>query len=54
MIPRLATISLFRNMPAEGWTRSGVASDHRMTLRVLAYTIPGCVAHHVEVVERYL
>src|SRR5450631_2886318 len=23
---RLATISLFRNMPAEGWTRGGIAS----------------------------
>jgi hypothetical protein len=52
---RLATISLFRNMPAEGWTRSGIASDHRVTVRALAYMIPGHFAHHVEVLrERYL
>lgn len=51
---RLSTISLFRNMPAEGWTRSGVASDHRVTVRALAYMIPGHFAHHVAVVrERY-
>src|SRR5262249_36182239 len=25
---RLASISLFRNMPAEAWMRSGIASDH--------------------------
>ena len=52
---RLATISLFRNMPAEGWTRSGIASDNRFTVRALAYIIAGHFAHHVAVVrERYL
>jgi hypothetical protein len=52
---RLSTISLFRNMPAEGWTRSGIASDKRFTVRALAYIIPGHFAHHVGVVrERYL
>ena len=28
---RLATISLFRNMPAEGWARSGIVSGNRVT-----------------------
>ena len=52
---RLATLSLFRNMPAEGWTRSGIASDNRFTVRALAYIIAGHFAHHVGVVrERYL
>jgi len=52
---RLATISLFRNMPAEGWTRSGIASDNRFTVRALAYIIAGHFAHHVKVVrDRYL
>ncbi len=52
---RLATISLFRNMPAEGWTRSGIASDNRFTVRALAYIIAGHFAHHMAVVrERYL
>jgi hypothetical protein len=51
---RLATISLFGNLPAEAWTRSGIASDNRFTVRALAYIIPGHFAHHVAVVrERY-
>ncbi len=52
---RLSTISLFRNMPSQAWTRSGVASDNRFTVRALAYIIPGHFAHHVSVLrERYL
>jgi uncharacterized damage-inducible protein DinB len=51
---RLATISLFDNLPAEAWTRSGIASDNRFTVRALAYIIAGHFAHHVGVVrERY-
>jgi hypothetical protein len=48
---RLATISLFRNMPAEGWTRSGVVSGNRVSVRALAYILPGHFAHHVAVVK---
>jgi len=52
---RLSTISLFRNMPSPAWTRSGIASDNRLTVRALAYIIPGHFAHHVSVLrERYL
>jgi hypothetical protein len=52
---RLATISLFRNMPAEAWKRSGIASDNRFTVRALAFIIAGHVTHHVNVLrERYL
>ena len=52
---RLSTISLFRNLPAEAWTRSGIASDNPFTVRALAYIIAGHVAHHVAVLrERYL
>jgi len=52
---RTATISLFRNMPPAGWTRSGIASDNRVTVRALAFLIPGHVAHHLAVLrERYL
>jgi hypothetical protein len=52
---RLSTISLFRNLPADAWTRSGIASDNPFTVRALAYIIAGHVAHHVAVLrERYL
>ncbi len=52
---RLATLSLFRNLPSEAWTRSGIASDNFFTVRALAYMIPGHVAHHLAILrERYL
>ncbi len=52
---RLSTISLFSNLPPEAWTRSGVASDHRFTVRALAFIIAGHLTHHVTVLrQRYL
>ena len=52
---RLATIYFFRNLPPEGWMRSGIASDSLVTVRALAYIIAGHVAHHTAVLrERYL
>jgi hypothetical protein len=52
---RQSTISLFHNMPAEGWTRSGIASDNHVTVLALAFITAGHVAHHVKILrERYL
>lgn len=52
---RLSTILLFRNMPADAWMRSGIASENRFTVRALAFIMPGHVAHHLAVLrERYL
>ena len=52
---RLATLTFFRNLPAEAWTRSGVASDNPVTVRALAYITAGHVAHHAAILrERYL
>jgi hypothetical protein len=51
---RLATISLFRNMPTEAWMRTGIASDNSFTVRAMAYITAGHLAHHVAVLnERY-
>jgi hypothetical protein len=51
---RLATLSFFRNLPAEAWKRRGVASGHEVTVRALAYIIAGHTAHHVAILnERY-
>jgi len=44
---RLSTNSLFRNMPAKAWMKSGIASDNRFTVRALAYIIAGHLTHHV-------
>jgi len=52
---RLSTISLFRNMPAEAWTRSGIADGNPFSVRALAFIIAGHVAHHAAILrERYL
>ena len=52
---RLSTVSLFKNMPDEAWSRAGIASDNRFTVRALAFIIAGHVAHHTKILrERYL
>jgi uncharacterized damage-inducible protein DinB len=52
---RAATLSLFRNLPAETWMRSGIASDNPFTVRSLAYIIAGHLAHHTAILrEKYL
>jgi DinB superfamily len=52
---RLSTISLFNNLPAEAWTRTGIASDKRFSVRAMAFIIAGHVAHHAAILrQRYL
>jgi uncharacterized damage-inducible protein DinB len=52
---RLATLTLFRNLPADAWTRSGTASGNPVTVNALAYIAAGHLAHHVAILrERYL
>jgi hypothetical protein len=52
---RRATISLFTNLPAEAWLRTGIASGNRFTVRALAYIAAGHVNHHLTIFrERYL
>lgn len=52
---RIATLTFFRNLPAEAWDRSGMASGNPVTVRALAYIIGGHVAHHMAILqERYL
>lgn len=52
---RLSTISLFRNMPSEAWSRTGIASDNLFTVKALAFIIAGHVTHHIALLrERYL
>ncbi len=52
---RLATISLFRNFPAQAWMRAGIASDSRFTGRALPFIIAGHVTHHFKIVrQKYL
>jgi len=51
---RLATESLFRNLPEEAWSRRGIASDNPFTVRALAYITAGHLIHHLSLLrERY-
>jgi uncharacterized damage-inducible protein DinB len=52
---RAATLTFFRNLPDDAWTRTGIASDNPVSVRALAYIIAGHVAHHIAMLEeRYL
>jgi hypothetical protein len=52
---RSATLAFFRNLPAEAWARSGVASGNPFTVRALAFIAAGHVTHHVGILRaRYL
>jgi hypothetical protein len=52
---RLATISLFQNLPPGAWMRTGTVSEKRFTVRAFAFIIPGHVTHHLKILrERYL
>jgi hypothetical protein len=52
---RRATISMFRTLPAEAWTRKGTASGKAVSVRALAYIMAGHVRHHLRILrERYL
>jgi len=51
---RRATLSLFRHLPPEAWTRRGIASGLPVSVRALGYIIAGHEHHHLEVLgERY-
>jgi len=52
---RRATLSFFRNLPAEHWTRRGVADEKPFTVNALSYIIAGHLTHHQNVLrQRYL
>jgi uncharacterized damage-inducible protein DinB len=52
---RSASVALFRNLPAEAWLRSGIASDNSVTVHALAYIVAGHASHHLAILrERYL
>jgi DinB superfamily len=52
---RQSTLAFFRNLPAQAWMRSGLASGNPFTVRALAYITAGHLAHHEAILEeRYL
>lgn len=52
---RAATVAFFDGLPAEAWTRRGIASGHPTSVRALAWVIAGHELHHRAILqERYL
>jgi hypothetical protein len=52
---RRATLSFFRNLPSEAWSRTGTASGNPFTVRALAYIAAGHLDHHLAILrERYM
>jgi hypothetical protein len=49
---RAATLSLFRHLDGEAWTRSGTANNAQVTVRALAWIIAGHELHHRAILER--
>ena len=48
---RAATVALLGSLPEAAWTRWGVASGQRVTVRALAHIIAGHELHHVDVLR---
>jgi hypothetical protein len=51
---RLSHLHLFRSFHEQDWSRSGVASDARITVRALAYAIVGHERHHMTILRKRL
>jgi hypothetical protein len=52
---RRATVALFKSFDETAYTRGGVASGHRMSVRAAAYIIAGHELHHLNSIrENYL
>ena len=52
---RAATLALFRSLPEDAWTKTGVASGERISVRALAYITAGHADYHNAILrERYL
>jgi uncharacterized damage-inducible protein DinB len=52
---RRTTLDFFRNLPADAWMRSGIASDNPFTVRALAFITAGHASHHMAILrEMYL
>jgi uncharacterized damage-inducible protein DinB len=49
---RRATITLFRSLGEDAWTRRGVANNNEVTVRALAYIIAGHEVHHRRILEK--
>jgi hypothetical protein len=50
---REASVTFFQSLPADAWTRRGIASDNPFSVRALAYITAGHVAHHLRLLREH-
>jgi len=51
---RAATLTFFRHLPDDAWSRQGIASGYPFSVRALAYITAGHTVHHLSILkERY-
>jgi uncharacterized damage-inducible protein DinB len=48
---RRATLTLFRNLDEQAWTRRGIANNNEVSVRALAYITAGHELHHRRILE---
>src|SRR5579864_5073471 len=48
---RRATLTLFRNLDEQAWMRRGIANNHEISVRALAYITAGHELHHRRILE---
>ncbi len=48
---RKATLSLFKSLQPDAWTRRGVANQNEVSVRALAYMIAGHELHHRQILK---
>jgi DinB superfamily len=48
---RRATLTLFRNLDEQAWTRRGIANKNEVSVRALAYITAGHELHHRRILE---
>ena len=53
-VVRRASLCLFRNLPADAWTRRGIASNAEITVNAVAYIVVGHVRHHGGILRKRL
>jgi hypothetical protein len=49
---RRASISFFKSLPADAWSRNGVASDNPVSVNALAYITLGHGRHHFNIMKK--
>ena len=49
---RKATLALFAGLPENAFTRTGVANNHSVSVRALAYHLAGHEMHHLNIIKQ--